>query len=353
MTLPGIGNSISFLQIRDEFGSVPTSPSGYSFGGYRISQEISGSGLTLPLDDDIPTSGIVSFSDFHSKRLNVVVDCYSGGTENRVNVKNAKWNNNQTIVVGGLTNRKEEGSRIRIAVNKKFGSQRGSVTNCALRTGSWDSTAQVVVEVAANGKILGAGGDGGTGAQRVNNTGQDGQVGGGALGIEASGTIVNVRSGGLILAGGGGGGGGGGQRETSGLWSDRKGSGGGGGGGAGLPPGLGAAGGSAGTAGSPGNAGSETSGDSGGGGGNNAGEAVGGTGGTGGNPGLAGGAGVRPSGGDGPDYPAPGQEGKWKNTPGGAGGAAGGAIRRTSGASFTIGTNNGTILGSTDQTGVT
>ena len=350
MTLPSSPNSISFRQIRDEFGENGTK----SLGGYRISQEIDGSGLTLPLDDGIPTSGTIKFSDFRGKRLNVVVDCYSGVTENRVNVKNDKWTNeHKPIVVGGLTNIKEEGSRIRIAVNKKFGSVRGPVTNCALRTGSWDSTAQVVVEVAANGKILGAGGDGGTGANRVNNTGQDGQVGGGALGIEASGTIVNVRSGGLILAGGGGGGGGGGQRETSGLWSDRKGSGGGGGGGAGLPPGLGAAGGAGGTAGSPGDAGSETSGGSGGGGGNNAGEAVGGTGGTGGNPGLAGGAGVRPSGGDGPIYPAAGQAGKWRNTPAGAGGAAGGAIRRTSGASFTIETNNGTILGSTDQTGVT
>ena len=340
MTLPGIGNSISFRQIRDEFGSVPTSPSGYSLGGYRISQEITGSGLTLPLDDGIPTSGIVSFSDFYGKRLNVVVDCYSGDTENRVNVKNAKWDNNQTIVVGGLTNRKEEGSRIRIAVNKKFGSERGSVTNCALRTGSWDSTAQVVVEVAANGKILGAGGDGGIGANRINNDGAPGSDGGGALGIEASGTIVNVRSGGIINAGFGGGGGGGGQRETSGLWSDRRASGGGGGGGAGLPPGLGAAGGSGGTKGSAGNDGDETEGGTGGGGGNNAGEAVGGKGGDGGDAQGAATAGATPSTAEG-------------RTLGGAGGATGGAIRRTSGASFTIGTNDGTIIGSTNQTGVT
>ena len=340
MTLPGIGNSISFRQIRDEFGAAPTSPSGYSFGGYRISQEIDGSGLTLPLDDDIPTSGIVSFSDFYSKRLNVVVDCYSGATENRVNVKDDKWNNNQTIVVGGLTNIKEEGSRIRIAVNKKFGSVRGPVTNCALRTGSWDSTAQVVVEVAANGEILGAGGDGGTGANRITNNGAPGSEGGGALGIEASGTIVNVRTGGIINGGFGGGGGGGGQRETSGLWSDRRASGGGGGGGAGLPPGKGGAGGAGGSTGQAGQDGNETEGGTGGGGGNNANEAVGGKGGDGGDAQGAATSGATPSPGEG-------------RTLGGAGGATGGAIRRTSGASFTIGTNDGTIIGSTNQTGVT
>ena len=337
MTLPSSPNSISFRQIRDEFGENGTK----SLGGYRISQEIDGSGLTLPLDDGIPTSGTIKFSDFRGKRLNVVVDCYSGDTENRVNVKDSKWDNNDTIVVSGWgRNRKEEGSRIRIAVNKKFGSVRGPVTNCALRTGSWDSTAQVVVEVAANGEILGAGGDGGTGANRITNNGAPGSEGGGALGIEASGTIVNVRTGGIINGGFGGGGGGGGQRETSGLWSNRKASGGGGGGGAGLPPGRGGAGGSQSRSGSAGGDGNETEGGTGGGGGNNANEAVGGKGGDGGDAQGAATSGATPS-------PAEGR------TLGGAGGATGGAIRRTSGASFTIGTNDGTIIGSTNQTGVT
>ena len=338
MTLPSSPNSISFRQIRDEFGENGTK----SLGGYRISQEIDGSGLTLPLDDGIPTSGTIKFSDFRGKRLNVVVDCYSGDTENRVNVKDSKWDNNDTIVVSGWgRNRKEEGSRIRIAVNKKFGSVRGPVTNCALRTGSWDPTAQVVVEVAANGKILGAGGDGGTGGQISGGiNGAPGSEGGGALGIEASGTIVNVRTGGIINGGFGGGGGGGGQRETSGLWSNRKASGGGGGGGAGLPPGRGGAGGSQSRSGSAGGDGNETEGGTGGGGGNNANEAVGGKGGDGGDAQGAATSGATPS-------PAEGR------TLGGAGGATGGAIRRTSGASFTIGTNDGTIIGSTNQTGVT
>lgn len=343
MTLPSSPNSISFRQIRDEFGSVPTSPSGYSLGGYRISQEIDGSGLTLPLDDGIPSGSNdeIKFSDFYGKRLNVVVDCYSGDTENRVNVKNSKWTNDKTIVIGGFRLEKEAGSRIRIAVNKKFGSVRGPATNCALRTGSWDPTAQVVVEVAANGEILGAGGDGGTGGQISGGIdGAPGSEGGGALGIEASGTIVNVRTGGIINGGFGGGGGGGGQRETSGLWSNRKASGGGGGGGAGLPPGKGGAGGSESRSGSAGNDGEETEGGTGGGGGNNANEAVGGKGGDGGDAQGAATAGATPSTAEG-------------RTLGGAGGATGGAIRRTSGASFTIGTNDGTITGSTNQTGVT
>ena len=38
----------------------------------------------------IPTSGTIKFSDFYSKRLNVVVDCFSGGDETRTIAKNDK-----------------------------------------------------------------------------------------------------------------------------------------------------------------------------------------------------------------------------------------------------------------------
>ena len=33
----------------------------------------------LPLDDGIPQSGRINWSDFYNKRLNLIVDCYSGG----------------------------------------------------------------------------------------------------------------------------------------------------------------------------------------------------------------------------------------------------------------------------------
>ena len=78
MALVAAGNSISFLQIKNEFGGAPTlaGSSGISFGRYRVqwSNTASGGSLTnMPLDTGIPQSGIVSFSDFHSKKLNVVV----------------------------------------------------------------------------------------------------------------------------------------------------------------------------------------------------------------------------------------------------------------------------------------
>ena len=453
MTLQSSGQ-ISIKDIATEFGHL-----NYSLGNYRRVQSIAGSGLgNLPVDEGIPTSGQISLSDFYGKRLNIVVDCFSGGEETTTNVKNEKWNNNLTTVIGNFgKSRKEGGSKIIVAVNKTFKSEKNKpVTKCALRTGTWNSTAQIVVEVAGSGKIYGAGGNGGRGgwnSGRRDSNGNDAQVpgapggeGGGALGVESNGTVVNVRSGGLILAGGGGGGGGGGQRETSG-WGARDGSGGGGGGGLGFPPGVGGAGGgqqAAGRRGRDGKAissiGSVTStngaysagnyrdvpsstsgraneggfkdaffdvnvngsgnitsvtiarprtegfvrqtyyggqnyevgqtvilsgsslggatpandvsfnitaigGGNGGKGGENVGQAYGAVGGTGGNYGATGDAGRAGNAFDRHGAAAP-------YGIGGAGGAAGGAIRRAAGTSFTIGTNNGTITGSTNQTGV-
>ena len=204
-------NPISFSQIITEFGHA-----NYSLGNYRRVQSIEDSGLgNLPLDEGIPTSGPISFSDFYSKRLNIVVDCFTGGEETTTNVKTEKWDNNDIFIIGNFgKSKKEAGSKIIIAVNKTFKSDNiDPVTpqKCALRTGSWNSAAQVVVEVRGSGKIYGHGGKGGTGAFRIDNDGASGGEGGGALGIEANGTVVNVRSGGIILGGGGGGGGGGGE----------------------------------------------------------------------------------------------------------------------------------------------
>jgi hypothetical protein len=73
MTLPSSGNSISFTQIKNEFGLPP----GRNLGSYRI-RETYGELTDIPLDEGIPQSGTIKFSDFHSKKLNIVVDCYSG-----------------------------------------------------------------------------------------------------------------------------------------------------------------------------------------------------------------------------------------------------------------------------------
>ncbi len=320
MAIKGSGSSLSFSEIEAEFGSNGTR----SLGSYRLSQNV-GSLSNLPLDSGIPTSGTIKFSDFYSKRLNVVVDCFSGGEETRKIAKNDKWNNNQLTVIGGFRSQKEGGSKIIINVNKKFCSNKDATSRCALRTGSWDSSAVVQVDIGSSGKILGSGGNGGRGQNGVDGSAQGGFTGTSGLGIEVNNCTVNVASGGIIRAGFGGGGGGGGGREVD-KGEDRRASGGGGGGGAGCPPGSGGPGGSTGAGGQAGDSGSETAGGSGGGGGNNDGEAGGQTGGSG---------------------------GQAQGGPGGAQGGAGAngaAIRRTSGFSVSI-NNNGTIQGSRTATG--
>ena len=326
MTIKSSGSSLAFSEIESEFGSNGTR----SLGSYRLTQNV-GSLSNLPLDSGIPTSGTIKFSDFYSKRLNMVVDCFSGGEETRKIAKNDKWNNNQVTVIGGFRSKKEGGSKIIINVNKKFCSNKDATSRCALRTGSWDGSSTVQVDVGSSGRILGSGGDGGRGANGIDSSGQAGSTGTSGLGIEVNNVTVNVASGGIIRAGFGGGGGGGGDRQVD-KGQDRRSSGGGGGGGMGCPPGAGGPRGSTPSLGSDGSAGSETAGGGGGGGGNNENQAIGGSGGSGGQ--ASGGAG----------------NGSNAENGGGAGGASGAAIRRTSGFSVSI-NNSGSIQGSTTATG--
>ncbi len=332
MSIKSSGNSLAFSEIEAEFGQN----GGRSLGGYRLTQNV-GSLTNLPLDSGIPTSGQIKFSDFYGKRLNVVVDCHSGGREDRKSAKGDKWNNNAVTVIGGFRSKKESGSKIIINVNKKFCSDKSNIVNCALKTGSWDSTATVQVDVGSSGQVLGAGGDGGKGADGINNNGNNGGNGTSALGIEHNNVVVNIAGGGILRAGFGGGGGGGGHRQVD-KRRDRRAGGGGGGGGAGCPAGNGGPGGSTGGgfgggSGNPGGSGSETSGGGGGSGGNNENEAVGGVGGSGGQPGINAGG------------------GQSRATSGGSGGSNGAAIRRISGYNVTI-NNSGTIQGGTTDTGV-
>ena len=326
MTIKSSGSSLAFSEIEAEFGSN----GGRTLGNYRLSQSV-GSLSNLPLDSGIPTSGQIKFSDFYGKRLNMVVDCFSGGEETRKIAKNDKWNNNQVTVIGGFRSKKEGGSKIIINVIKKFCSNKDETTRCALRTGSWDGSSTVQVDVGSNGRILGSGGDGGRGANGIDSSGQAGFTGTSGLGIDHNGVTVNVQSGGIIRAGFGGGGGGGGDRQVD-KGEDRRASGGGGGGGAGCPPGAGGPRGTTGSLGSDGSAGTETTGGGGGSRGNNENQAYGGAGGSGGQAHGAAGAGNN------------------AENSGGAGGASGAAIRRTSGFSVTV-NNSGTIQGSTTATG--
>ena len=329
MTIKSSGQSLSFSEIETEFGAQ----SPRSLGAYRHTQTVNG--LTFNgIDSGIPTTGQIKFSDFYGKSLNIVVDCYSGNTEFRISAKN-KWNNNSIVIINPSTvSKKESGTKITIRVNKKIGSNKNSVNHCALRTGSWNNPAQVIVDLGSNAKVLGSGGDGGDGADGISNNGGDGGDGSSGLGIEHQGTVVNYRSGSIIRAGFAGGGGGGGGRETS--KNDRRAGGGCGGGGAGFPFGFGGAGGvpQAGTRqspndqGDPGGNGTETTGGSGGQPGDNDDQAGGTTGGVGGDNEQT--AGSPPN----------------NDSASGDAGTNGAAIRESSGVSFTFGTgdlDNGTI----------
>ena len=333
MTIKSSGSPnppLLFSEIEAEFGAQ----SPRSLGSYRHTQTVNG--LTFNgIDSGVPTSGTIKFSDFYGKSLNIVVDCFSGNDEFRISAKNNKWNNNQIVIINPSTvSKKESGTKITIRVNKKFGSDKSSINNCALKTGSWNNPAQVIVDLGSSAKILGAGGNGGRGADGITNPGRDGGDGSSGLGIEHQGTVVNYRSGSVIRAGFAGGGGGGGGQETS--KNDRRAGGGGGGGGAGFPFGLGGAGGvpqsgtrqSPNDQGDPGGNGTETTGGNGGEPGDNDDQAGGTRGGVGGD-----------------NEQTPGSPPNNDSASGDAG-TNGAAIRESSGVSFTFGTgdlDNGTI----------
>lgn len=332
MTLQSSG-SIKFSDIAQEFGRA------YSLGSYRVYETLGS--LTRTLDDAIPYTGTIKFSDFYGKKLNVVVNVYSGTTDYHLNARSL-YDSNSVRVVGGFRSKPSSSSntKVFVHVNKSIGSLKGSEYYCALRTGNWNPNTELYVDVGSSGALFGAGGDGGKG--RVCDGGYAGSSGSSALGVEYYGTTVRVFSGGYIQCGyGGGGGGGGGFNDPDKNTQDHASSGGGGGGGAGLPAGSGGPTGDgafgSGSNGSAGNAGSSTAGGSGGSGG-------GGGGSSGGN----GGVGGSPSGGPGSGG---GGSGNVCSSNGTGGGSNGAAIRKTSGISFSL-VNYGTIYGSTSADGV-
>ena len=340
MTTPS--GQISAQDIRNEFGEVGGQ---VPLGSYRV-QETRGA-LTLNIGDGVPGSGTISYDNMRNKRLNIVVDYYGDNpglnrTDNGDATMNAKTRyntqNERVRVIGGLKSKPSNTSahRVRIHVNQSIGGKSGDKNVCALRTGSWNSGTSLIVDVGGAGKIYGGGGrggDGGNGDQMSN--GQAGEDGASALGIDYAGTVINLSSGSLLRCGFGGGGGGGAGRQVD-KGEDRRAGGGGGGGGQGYPGGAGGTGGGAGGGGGGGNgtAGDFTEAGEGGGRGSRANQAFGGAGGEGGGQGQAADAGAG------------------SQTSAGGGGAQGSSIRKASGASFSFGTNNGTLIGNHNETGV-
>ena len=303
---------ISFSDISNEFGNAG------SLGAYRVSQTI-GELSNLPLDNGVPQSGAISFSDFYSKRLNIVVNYHSGGTEYQQDARD-KYDANGITIVGGyksVNNKPAAGSgaKVMIHVDKTIGSTTNAgVNRCALTTGSWSNTT-LQIDLGSTARISGAGGQGGEGSNGAGG-GEDGDDGTSGLGVQYSPTTINSVGGSIISAGFGGGGGGGGGHDHD-KNSERTASGAGGGGGAGVPAGAGGGGGSGGVQGGPGTSGTADTAGEGGGGVNNDGEAYGGAGGEGGSNGEAANDGNI------------GQGGESSQSSGGEGGTDGAAIRRS------------------------
>ena len=340
MTTPS--GQISAQDIKNEFGEVGgTVP----LGSYRVSQTCGE--LTLNIGDGVPGSGTISYDNMRNKKLNIVVDYYGDNpnlnrTDNGDNTMNAKTRytdqNERVKVIGNLKNKPSNtnGHRVRIHVNQDLGGKKGGRSVCALRTGSWNTGTDLIVDIGGEGRIFGGGGDGGEGGNDLD-AGNAGMDGASCLGIDYHGTTVNIASGGLLRCGFGGGGGGGcGQQVDKG--SNRRAGGGGGGGGQGYPGGAGGDRGRTHVDGADGTAGDLTEAGEGGGGGNNGNQAFGAQGGEGGGQGEA------------ADNGGSAQHGS------GAGGAQGDAIRRgvfPDGVPFSVNiNNNGSIVGDTNQTGV-
>jgi hypothetical protein len=242
MTLQASG-PISFSQIANEFGTPP----GKNLGAYRVSQTV-GTLSNLPLDTGIPQSGTINFSDFYSKKLNVVVGFYDTSFIAQRLSARVRYNNQNVTVIGGFKTRPESGAntRIIINVNKIIGSNNASINNVALTTGEWEANTQLELEIGPSGQLYGSGGNGGRGADSSLTNSTVGGNGSSALGIQYPTTVTNR---GYIQSGGGGGGGGSWtnqSRRTGSITRRRtevRTAGAGGGGGSGYPGGAGGAGG--------------------------------------------------------------------------------------------------------------
>lgn len=349
MTLQASGQ-ISASNIANEFGY--TNGSETRLGSYRSTNgqgnfPVSFGALQFASIDaqsggSVPTSGQIKFSDFYSTRLQSVVNFYGSGRGGSRLVAKDRYNSggsNDVQTVGNYRTRPNNtsGTKVHIHVNQQIGSEKTRVEHCALKTGSWDSSTTLQVDVGGSGRITGAGGNGGDGRSSSGN-GSPGGNGTSALGVQYSPTQVNVASGGFLTGGFAGGGGGAGGYDYD-KRSSRHASGGGGGGGAGVPAGSGGDRGTTGQLGGNGSAGNATTGGEGGGGSDNGGEAFGGAGGDGGqfgNPADAGGDGAG---------------GEGSASEGGSAGTPGAAIRRNSGFTVNV-SNSGNMSGSQTATTV-
>jgi hypothetical protein len=339
MTLQSSGNPIKFSEIAAEFGYTPN----YKLGEYRVNDSIAGKNWVL--DEGIPSSGQIKFSDFYGKRLNIVIDSGTGDDEFNVTLTNY-YTSKTKKCVGGFKNPESSLSnqgakKYHIVLRKDYGGT--TSVDTSVKSGNWSATngGLLNVYISGNATVYGRGGDGGYGSGDSGRGGGGGSPGKNAIGFSYSSNLI-VDSGSAILAGGGGGGGGKGcYWDTPNDPLEWHAGGGGGGGGRGNPGGSGGPSYTSPDAGvnqpgASGGAGSKTKGGGGGDGRRNPGCAAGGGGGGGGwDAGSIGGAGN--------DANAGGTNGVGGTAAGGAGGGGSGtAILQNSGITVNV-TNNGTI----------
>ena len=265
--LSGVGSPpIKFSYIENEFGSNPTR----SMGAYRVSETIGGLsvptiGWTESKANPIPNSGTIKFSDFYGKMAITVVDLHSGSATTRKSVR-GQFNSGNVRVVGGFgsintsdtaanntTTGTVRGKYVIGRVNKTIGSVKrdNDKSRVALRTGDWDINTELEINIGSDGKLFGAGGDGGnaghgnspkgSGGAGVDNNAPNNATS--ALGVEyfSSNDTTVINSGYIQTGYGGGGGGGHAAKNPDKKNCDPSQGGSGGGGGAGYPNGSGGA----------------------------------------------------------------------------------------------------------------
>ena len=262
-------NPLRFSEIEDEFGinSSGINLGKRSLGNYRVSQSF-GKLINQPLDAGIPQSvaigsSQISFDNFYSKQANVIVDCYTTGSQNcNHDAYINRFAVNKYEIVGrfrtGISKDNwDGGKKVIIHVNKTFSSFNAVDDNdVALKVGSieasnesddedpnaWPTDTILSVNIGTQGLVVGKGGDGGRGGYGGNESLVPGDGEPGSSGLK--------RHSGMSITGetrirGGGGGGGGGLGVSSLNENDDEPAcrtfGGGGGGGAGVPNGEGGA----------------------------------------------------------------------------------------------------------------
>lgn len=238
MTLPTSGNQIKFSDIASEFGYSPNN----KLGEYRVNESIAEKNWVL--DSGIPSSGQIKFSDFHGKRLNIVIESGTGSDEYNITLTNY-WSTKTKTCVGNFKSPESSLSsqgdkKYHVILRRDYGGS-GSV-NTSVKSGSWPSGSILNVYVSNNSTIYGRGGNGGSGGWSNGGRGGDGSSGQNAIGFSYDATLT-IDSGSGIIAGTGGGGGGGGNHHNPDSGSfDPTYAGGGGGGGRGNPGGNGGSG---------------------------------------------------------------------------------------------------------------